>query len=260
MREIFIFGTSISLFEGFLFFFLYGFLGWVSEVVYAAIRTKAFVNRGFLSGPICPLYGTGALLVMLVCDSFTNNLFLVFLISTVLTSTVEFLTGLALEKHYHRKWWDYSKRRFNIKGYICLEFSIVWGLLCTFVVGLLNKPFFFLFDKMNYVVGIILIIFLLAVFIVDIVLAVIAATKFKHRFEILSQLQEQIKKSSDYIGKGIFNSYEQINDKYEEFAEKHNLIEKYNTLLKKIKGSRVVKAFPNLIRHKDDTNRKNKKQ
>ena len=100
-------------------FFIYAFLGWCTEVSYAALVTGTFVNRGFLNGPVCPIYGFGVVIVLTCLTPLAGSLPLLFLGSVVLTSALEWLTGFALEKLFHQRWWDYSDEPFNLSGYIC---------------------------------------------------------------------------------------------------------------------------------------------
>ena len=109
-------------------FFVYGFLGWCTEVAYAAVKQGKFVNRGFLNGPICPVYGIGVGVVVQFLTPVENNLVLLYISSTILVTAIEGITGFLLEKIFHNKWWDYSDMPFNIKGYVCLKFTILWGL------------------------------------------------------------------------------------------------------------------------------------
>ena len=108
-------------------FFLYAFLGWCTEVSYAALRTGKFVNRGFLNGPVCPIYGCGVVVVLAGLEPLKGNFVLLFLGSVVLTSALEWATGFVLEKLFRQRWRDYSDKPFNLGGYICLEFSVMWG-------------------------------------------------------------------------------------------------------------------------------------
>lgn len=123
-----------SWFQILWYFYIYGFLGWCSEVAFAAIAHGKFVNRGFVNGPICSIYGFGVMSVLLVLGPLKSSLWLLFGGSVLFTSAIEYLTGWVLEKVFHDKWWDYSKRPLNIKGYVCLEFSVLWGIACVFVV------------------------------------------------------------------------------------------------------------------------------
>ena len=121
---------------------VYSFLGWCCEVAFAAVRRGIFVNRGFLNGPVCPIYGFGVLIVLLVLEPVKDNLALLFFGSMVLTSALEFFIGFIMEQFFHDKWWDYSENPFNIKGYICLEFSLVWGAACVLVVDVIHPMIF----------------------------------------------------------------------------------------------------------------------
>lgn len=115
-------------------FSLFSFIGWILEFFYRGIRSKKILNPGFMSGCVLPLYGTGAVLCDIICNVFKNsdsryNILWTFLIAIVILSILEFITGLILDKFFHLKLWDYSKFKFNIKGYICVEYSIMWGFL-----------------------------------------------------------------------------------------------------------------------------------
>ena len=116
---------SLLIYKALCYFFIYGFLGWCCEVIYAAIIDGKFVNRGFLNGPICPIYGFGVLFVLTLLEPIRENFLFLFIGSVILTSVLEFITGFLLEKVFKMKWWDYSNERFNIHGYICLKFSII---------------------------------------------------------------------------------------------------------------------------------------
>lgn len=92
-----------------LYFFVYGFLGWCTEVAFAACKERKFVNRGFLNGPICPIYGIGVGIVVQFLTPYKENLVLLYIASVVMVTALEWVTGFILEKIFHNKWWDYSK-------------------------------------------------------------------------------------------------------------------------------------------------------
>ena len=98
-------------------FFVYAFLGWCTEVSFAALTSGRFVNRGFLNGPVCPIYGVGVVIVFFFLDPLRGNTFLLFLGSVLLTSLLEWVTGFVLEKIFHQRWWDYSNEPFNPVSY-----------------------------------------------------------------------------------------------------------------------------------------------
>ncbi len=122
----------------FLFFIIYGFIGWVYESTLCSITQKKFVNRGFLSGPICPIYGFGAIAAILALYQKTDNIFIIFLSSMAIMSLIEYLTSWLMEKIFHMRWWDYSDRPFNISGRIYLLGSLVFGALSTLLVTIVH--------------------------------------------------------------------------------------------------------------------------
>lgn len=121
-----------------LYFFIYSFLGWVCECIYCGIGARRFINRGFLEGPYCPIYGWGALIVLYALEPFKNNLVLLFFAGMILTSLLEYATSVVMEKMFHSTWWDYSNRRFNLNGRICLRNSVMFGVMGVVVVRIIH--------------------------------------------------------------------------------------------------------------------------
>lgn len=133
-----------------LWFLTYSILGWVVESIYMSICNRKLTNRGFARGPICPIYGVGALTVFIVLKPYSNNMLALFVLGSLLATTIEFVTALLMNKMFGEIWWDYKDKPFNYKGILCLESSIAWGVytiilftvLHKFVEGLVNKiPF-----------------------------------------------------------------------------------------------------------------------
>ncbi len=121
-------------------FFIYSFLGWVMETCYASILDRKFVNRGFVNGPVCTIYGVGALSVYFILKPFENSILILFILGIIVPSILEYFTGWLMEVIFKTTWWDYSNYRFNIKGRICLYNSILWGLL-TVALFQVMQPF-----------------------------------------------------------------------------------------------------------------------
>lgn len=128
-----------------IYFAIYSFLGWLMETIFASIIERKFINRGFLIGPFCPIYGFGAVMIILG-SKLANGIFeqgLTFyvigiLFSVILTTILEYVTGAALEKFFNCKWWDYSDNILNLHGYICLKYSLLWGLLAFLMLQLIH--------------------------------------------------------------------------------------------------------------------------
>ena len=128
-----------------LLYVVYSFLGWVAETVVAAARGRGFVKRGFAAGPFCYVYGLAAVIMAVGFDDLRDNLLYLFLGCTVVATVVEWVAAKTLERLHHRTWWDYSGHRFNIDGYVCLPYSLLWGVLGSasvlWVNGLLTNLF-----------------------------------------------------------------------------------------------------------------------
>lgn len=111
----------------FFYFIVYSMIGWVGEVCYAYVVHHRFVNRGFLNGPLCPMYGVGALLFVAIGQVLGHKPGMIFIASAVAATALEYITGYLLEKIFHRRYWDYSHSKFNINGYVTLVATLVWG-------------------------------------------------------------------------------------------------------------------------------------
>ena len=121
-----------------LLFFIYSFVGWLWETVYCSIKAKHFVYRGFLVGPITPIYGFGILGVLYFIEPFQSNLVLLYVLSTVLVTILEYLTSFGLEKLFHATWWDYHDVPLNINGRVALPVSLFWGVGCVLIVKVIH--------------------------------------------------------------------------------------------------------------------------
>lgn len=117
---------------------IYSFLGWLCESLYVSFAQRKAINSGFMNGPLCPIYGFGAMLVILLLKPFTNYPLLIFILGVLLTSTLEYFTSWLMEVLFHARWWDYSQFRINLNGRICLFNSILFGFMALFVVYYLN--------------------------------------------------------------------------------------------------------------------------
>ena len=184
-------------------FFIYAFLGWCTEVSYAALVTGTFVNRGFLNGPVCPIYGFGVVIVLTCLTPLAGSLPLLFLGSVALTSALEWLTGFVLEKLFHQRWWDYSDQPFNLSGYICLRFSVAWGFACMFVVKLLHPTVLLTVRLIPRTLGVMLLAALGGVMAVDLAATVATIVKLNRRLEQIDELAAKIKEASNEFGENL---------------------------------------------------------
>ena len=132
--------AGISLYYIISWFFIYSFLGWAWESAYVSIKNKKFVNRGFINGPLCTIYGAGAVTIYLLLRPFEKNLALLYLGGVITATALEYVTGWIMETVFHTRWWDYSNKKFNLHGYISLASSLLWGAFSILLLKLL-QPF-----------------------------------------------------------------------------------------------------------------------
>ena len=128
-----------SLLQWMLFFYIYCFFGWIIESTYVSVFNGNWVNRGFMRGPVIPIYGTGAVIVLFAVIPFRTSPILVFIVGTVAASILEFVTGFVMERIYKVRYWDYSDKPFNLCGYICLFNSLCWGVLSILLIYLVHS-------------------------------------------------------------------------------------------------------------------------
>ncbi len=122
------------------FFYLYSFLGWCWESAFVSVRKKRLVNRGFMRGPFLPLYGSGAIMMLVVSKPFVGNTLLVYFAGCVGATLLELVTGIVMEALFKVRYWDYSNQKFNYKGHICLSSTIAWGFFTIGMTEFLHPP------------------------------------------------------------------------------------------------------------------------
>lgn len=212
--------SSMSIYFILLYFFVYGFLGWCTEVGFAAFKTHHFVNRGFLNGPICPIYGVGVTAVITVLTPYKSDIIVLYILSVVLVTVLEGVTGWAMDKIFHNKWWDYSDMPLNIGGYVCLLFSIVWGFACLFIIYFIQPLVHDLLAFIPTIVGIILIIILGITLIADLYVTASTIFKFNRRLAAMEKIAAEMHEISEQIGQEIFEKTIRAMDRQEVSKEK----------------------------------------
>lgn len=202
-----------------LLFFIYSFLGWLIEVVGKLIQKGKFINRGFLIGPYCPIYGFAALTMIFLWKGYLNDPFTLFILITLTAAILEYITSFILEKIFKTRWWDYSNYKFNINGRICLETMIPFGFAGLILMYVLNPFFESLLNSLPQIFLNISAFILLTSFIIDNIITT------KIIFNITT------------ISKNIkTDSTERINKLIRKRIEKNN----------KILQKRILHAFPKL--------------
>ena len=148
-------------------FLIYSMLGWLVESIYMSICNKKLTNRGFMRGPMCPIYGVGALTVYFLLQPVCHNIYLLYFMGCLIPTLLEFLTAKLMIRIFGEVWWDYSDKPFNYKGILCLESTIAWGFYTLGLFSFLHKGVEFIVSKYSYSTGIWMSSILLLVFAVD---------------------------------------------------------------------------------------------
>ena len=227
------------------YFIIYSIIGWLIESVYKSFLQKKWVNTGFLNGPICPIYGVGALMMHFFLDKYKMNAVLVFLFGFIILSIWEYIVGLILEKAFNTKYWDYSENKFNIQGRVCLFNSTVWGVLSLLFIYWWHP---FISEKIDMIPQNILIIAvsILSAYIVgDTIQSVVKLKTLDKRLEKLKELNETIKTKLSELN-NIKITTPDYSKGLEEIVEK--LQEQQKVLKYKVskQTTRLKKAFPTM--------------
>ena len=188
---------GFSLYHILAYFLIYSCIGWCLEVIYAAATTGQLVNRGFLNGPVCPIYGFGMVIVLFALTPLSHSLLLLYLGGVLLPSALELVGGWALYKLYHTRWWDYSDYPFNIGGYICLEFSLLWGVGTLIVMKLVHPIIADAVALIPPLVGLILMFLLYAIYAADTIATAFAASDLARDLDALEKVADSMHAVSD---------------------------------------------------------------
>lgn len=248
-------------------FFVYAFLGWCGEVVFAAIVERRFVNRGFLNGPLCPIYGFGVVLIDFGLRPFGQSIPTLMVGSMILGSALEWLAGFLLEKIFHQKWWDYSDDPHNLNGYICLRFSILWGFAGMVVVGWVMPFTRRMISLIPHTLGVVLLCVLGVLALSDFIVTVVAIAGLNRRLKNLEHITTMLRQGSDKLGERLYDGTVLVGEKrriVEQNWQKESakLKEKYTESLQaNLLHRRLLRAFPDLtsLKHNEalDALRKN---
>ncbi len=207
----------------FLSFIVYAILGWIMEVSCQFVTCKRFINRGFMVGPWCPIYGVGSISLVLLLDNYKNNPFVLFFMAIIICSFIEYSISYIMEKLFNARWWDYSNKKLNINGRICVDTMIPFGILGVLVVYFINPFINSILTKFPINVLNILFYSLLIIFVTDFIVSFIIIFKFK------DTLKKTEKDSTEEISKRVKETF----------------------LSKGILYRRLVRAFPNFKNNKE---------
>ncbi len=193
------------------YFMIYSLAGWLIEEIYHAVNKGIIVNRGFLNGPLCPVYGFGALSIFAMSALLGQNgrgeqienipLWILFIGGVILATLIELIAGFLLDKLFHARWWDYSDKPFNLNGYICLEFSLIWGLIISFAMRVI-QPYIRLHSFQNKIpqrYGWLILAILYSTFLADIIVTVITINHLNKNLAELDRITKRLRRVSDGV-------------------------------------------------------------
>lgn len=209
--------NSFYLSELILYFTIYSFLGWFLEVLYVSYQSKKLVNRGFLFGPFCPIYGFGVVSLIFFLQPISSHPLLFFVGAIIITSLIEYLTGFFLELIFKANWWDYSDEKYNLNGKICLKFSLYWGFLSLFL-------FYFIHPSISQFVSLIisktsfylpLVIFIY--FLIDFIFTLTSLFDFRKISKNLQSLKEHYKDRLEDFEKEQIKIFNNFKNKHKHF-------------------------------------------
>lgn len=236
-----------------IYFFFYSALGWLVESIYCSIAAGKIINRGFLTGPICPIYGTGAVVMTLVLAPLKEYPILVFIVGLVVCDIVEFATSYIMEKLFHTRWWDYSNKWLNIQGRICFRHSMYWGIASVLFIYFVHpnigeKIFSDMPTKYLYII----LAVILVIFAFDLANAVHKAMDIKAMMDKLKKLRDNItakyEESSESAAKRRERLKQLVSEYNDQITENINSITNYfkRDHAKDDKHNRMVDNYPNL--------------
>lgn len=202
----------------FLVFLIYSCIGWCMEVIISLIEKKRFVDRGFLLGPYCPIYGFGMLLIVFLLRNYMDEPLVLFVLSMVICMILEYFTSYFMELIFKARWWDYSRKKYNINGRICLETAIPFGLGGTLIMYVIHPFIMGLVNNISFLMLIIIGITLFVLFFIDNVVSFNTVLKINGV------------DFRDYV-----DNTEEITELVREHLMKHSILTK-----------RLVSAFPNI--------------
>ncbi len=242
-----------------LFFFFYCFVGWCFESAYVSLKKKTFVNRGFMSGPFLPLYGSGAVMMLVVSAPFRHRLAATYIAGMIGATVLEYVTGVVMEALFHVRYWDYSNQRFQYKGYICLSSSVTWGFFTLLLTQVIHKPVEMLICGLPHIVSVVLAFVISVLALDDFVLSFKAAIELKDVLARMEQVREEIEKAKGELARLQKRVNEMVAPIAQESAQKKEQLEQWlvdrkeqissmaESAMQKLWSRRIVRGNPGMV-------------
>ena len=184
--------AGVTVYHILCYLLLFSFMGWLWESCYVSVMEKRIVNRGYVTGPLCTIYGVGGVFMTLTLRPYSSNYILLFFLAIVFTTTLEYATATVMEALFHTSWWDYTEERFNYKGRICLKSSIAWGVVSLLLFNVILPFADRLIGLFTVKMGHIIITVAAGLYTVDFVMATIAAVDVSRQLDKMDALFDDI--------------------------------------------------------------------
>ena len=207
----------------FLLFMIYSVAGWIMEVTCKSFEAKKFINRGFMIGPYCPIYGWGAIFITILLKRYISDWIVLFFMSMITCGILEYLTSYVMEKLFHARWWDYSRRKYNINGRICLETLVPFGLLGLTIMYITNP---IILNALQSIPGNILNVIAIVLFVIFIIDGIVSLKVVSNVRATSTKLNKEAK---------AMDNTEEITAKVKEILRNKSVLNR-----------RLIDAYPNL--------------
>ena len=259
--------AGLSLYQMFLMFCFWSFIGWCIEVIDMTYETGEYQNRGFLNMPICPIEGLGVVMVTVFFRPIANTIVPLFVASTILCTAFELFVGWGMEKLFHARWWDYSNMKFNYKGYICLRNSILFGAGCVVVIRYVQPLVLKAINAMPVKLGMGIVIIMSVLILLDTIASLMAVRKLQNKIKRLDELSKLMLSVSVKTGMKLASGTLKVKSNVDKIIDaKDNVVEKMQDMneynLEKLRSEyerlisekdtateRLLRAFPKFHSH-----------
>lgn len=243
--------VGYSLYQLFLMFCFWSFVGWCIEVIDMTYETGEYQNRGFLNMPICPIEGLGVIMVTVLFRPIDNTIVPLFICCTVLCTAFELFVGWGMEKLFHARWWDYSHMKFNYKGYICLRNSLFFGGGCVVVIRFIQPMVERAIDAIPVNVGMTIVIIMAVLIAVDTVVSLMAVKKLNERFRRIDEISKLMLSGSVKVGMKLASGTLKVKSNVDRIIDvKDNVVEKVQDM-NAANMDRLRSEYSRLVEEKD---------
>lgn len=220
-----------TLIQWLFFFYFYCFFGWIFESTYVSAKSRKFVNRGFMRGPFLPIYGSGAIMMLVVSMPFQDNILLTYIAGCIGATALELATGVIMEALFKVRYWDYSSQKFNYKGHICLSSTIAWGFLTILMTGFVHRGVEKVILTIPYMAVTVITVAVTVYIIIDFTLSFKAAMDLRDILIVLEKAKEEMER----IQKRLDVIIAVVNDERETYRQERNM--RIDELMENIEGT-----------------------